>query len=174
MVRSDRPALGRDLAEYARSGCRDLYPGIGLFEASNLSVGRGTPHPFGWVGAPWLDSKRAVRKLKDALLDGVTFSTQDYTPAKSVYEGELCHGILITITDRDTLRPLAVFRHLDQVLYELHRQDFQWKWDEARKMMGSADFQRLYEDGHDLIGIMELFNQGAETFEKSRRRFLLY
>ena len=68
-----------------------------------------------------------MRRLNDALLDGVAFAAQDYTPTKSVYQGELCHGILITITDRDTLRPLAVFRHIDQVLYELHRQEFQWR-----------------------------------------------
>jgi len=155
-------------------GAATLYPGIGLFEASNLSVGRGTPHPFGWVGAPWLDSQRAVRRLNDALLDGVAFTTQDYTPTKSVYEGELCHGILITITDRDTLRPLAVFRHIDQVLYELHRQEFQWRWEEVRKMTGSTEFQRIYENDHDLIKIMELFNRSAERFEKSRRSYLLY
>ncbi|MCX5797202.1 MAG: DUF1343 domain-containing protein [Elusimicrobia bacterium] len=151
-----------------------LYPGLGLFEASNLAVGRGTPHPFGWVGAPWLDSKRAARRLSDALLDGVTFTAQDYTPTKSVYEGELCHGILITITDRETLRPLALFRHLEQTLTELHGQDFQWKWEEVRKMTGSGEFQRICERGHDRIKIMELFNRGAERFEKSRRPYLLY
>ncbi|MDD5302831.1 MAG: DUF1343 domain-containing protein, partial [Elusimicrobia bacterium] len=31
-----------------------LYPGIGIFEASNIAVGRGTPAPFRWIGAPWL------------------------------------------------------------------------------------------------------------------------
>ncbi len=155
-------------------GAATLYPGIGLFEASNLSVGRGTPHPFGWVGSPWLDSQRAARRLNEALLDGVAFTAQDYTPTKSVYKGELCHGVLMTITDRDMLRPLAVFRHIDQVLYELHRQDFQWRWDEVRKMTGSTEFQRIYENDHDLIKIMELFNRGAERFEKSRQRYLLY
>jgi hypothetical protein len=69
---------------------------------------------------------------------------------------------------------LAVFRHIEQALYELHREDFQWKWEEVRKMTGSAEFQRLYENDHDLIKIMELFNWGAENFEKSRRSYLLY
>jgi uncharacterized protein YbbC (DUF1343 family) len=151
-----------------------LYPGLGLFEASNLSVGRGTPHPFSWVGAPWLDSKSMARRLNDALLDGVTFAAQDYTPTKSVYAGEPCHGILITITDRDTLRPLNVFRHIDQALYELHRDDFKWRWEEARKMTGSAEFQRIYERDHDLIKIMALFSRDAEKFEKTRRQYLLY
>src|SRR6185295_18050297 len=40
-----------------------LYPGIGAFEAANLSVGRGTDTPFEQVGAPWIDGVR----LADAL-----------------------------------------------------------------------------------------------------------
>jgi uncharacterized protein YbbC (DUF1343 family) len=34
-----------------------LYPGVCLFDATNMSVGRGTPTPFQCVGAPWLDAK---------------------------------------------------------------------------------------------------------------------
>jgi uncharacterized protein YbbC (DUF1343 family) len=151
-----------------------LYPGIALFEASNLSVGRGTPHPFTWVGAPWLDSKSVARKLNESLLDGVSFAAQDYTPSQSAYKGELCHGILITITDRDILRPLAVFRHIDQALYEFHKQDLKWDWETARMLTGSTEFRRLCEHDHDLIKIMELFNWDAENFEKSRRKYLIY
>lgn len=151
-----------------------LYPGLGLFEASNLSVGRGTPHPFGWVGAPWLDSKKVLRKLDEALLDGVSFAAQDYTPTKSVHSKEPCGGIRITVTDRGIMRPLDVFRAIDQALYEVHREDFQWRWDEARRMMGSREFQRIWERDHDRIKIMALFNWGAESFEKSRRGYLLY
>ena len=34
-----------------------LYPGIGLLETTNLSVGRGTDTPFEVVGAPWIDGR---------------------------------------------------------------------------------------------------------------------
>ena len=34
-----------------------LYSGIGLLEATNLSVGRGTDTPFEVVGAPWIDGE---------------------------------------------------------------------------------------------------------------------
>ncbi|MDE2292999.1 MAG: DUF1343 domain-containing protein, partial [Elusimicrobia bacterium] len=43
-----------------------LYPGMALFEAFNVSVGRGTPFPFQWIGAPWLDAKSVVRRLRRA------------------------------------------------------------------------------------------------------------
>ncbi len=43
-----------------------LYPGIGLLETTNLSVGRGTDTPFERIGAPWLDAAqtepRAARR----------------------------------------------------------------------------------------------------------------
>jgi CubicO group peptidase (beta-lactamase class C family) len=32
-----------------------LYPGIGLLETTNVSVGRGTDTPFEVIGAPWID-----------------------------------------------------------------------------------------------------------------------
>ena len=33
-----------------------LYPGIGMIEGTNISVGRGTDTPFELVGAPWIDA----------------------------------------------------------------------------------------------------------------------
>jgi len=155
-------------------GAAALYPGVGLFEASNLSVGRGTPHPFGWVGAPWLDAPRIVAFLKDSLLDGVDFSIQDFTPSKSVYAGQLCHGVSIRVTDRNALRPLAVFRYINQALRENHSNEFQWKWDEVRKMTGSGEFQRIYERDGDSVKITVLFNRDAEKFETARQGYLLY
>ena len=38
-----------------------LYPGVGLLEASNVSVGRGTKQPFEVVGAPFVRERGAAR-----------------------------------------------------------------------------------------------------------------
>ncbi|MCA1574174.1 MAG: DUF1343 domain-containing protein, partial [Acidobacteria bacterium] len=40
-----------------------LYPGVGLLETTNVSVGRGTDTPFEVVGAPWLDGQRLASHL---------------------------------------------------------------------------------------------------------------
>ena len=32
-----------------------LYPGLCFFEATNISVGRGTPYSFEWIGAKWFN-----------------------------------------------------------------------------------------------------------------------
>ena len=43
-----------------------LYPGVGLIEATNVSVGRGTDTPFEVVGAPWIDARGAGRVFERA------------------------------------------------------------------------------------------------------------
>jgi uncharacterized protein YbbC (DUF1343 family) len=50
------------------------YPGTCLFEGTTLSVGRGSDAPFEQVGAPGLDTAKALRVLRSLELPGVTFS----------------------------------------------------------------------------------------------------
>ncbi len=47
------------------------YPGIGILETTNLSVGRGTERPFEWIGAPWLDGRKLAAGLAQEHLAGV-------------------------------------------------------------------------------------------------------
>lgn len=151
-----------------------MYPGIAIFEASNLSVGRGTPWPFRWVGAPWLDADRVAGEMSAALLDGVTFSAQDYTPTKSVFKGEKCKGVRITVTDRRRARPLAIFRALEGAIRRAHPKDLVWRWPEVKRMVGTEEFHTLIERGGDPALIEQLFDQGPALFEKRRKPFLLY
>jgi len=150
-----------------------LYPGIGIFEASNLAVGRGTPLPFRWIGAPWLKAEEIVSRLQGTV-EGVEFSVQDYTPTKSVFEGQLCHGVKITVTDRDAMRPLAVFRHLALALREFNPKEFEWRWDEVKRMVGVDEFRLLWETGAGDEAFIGLFDKGPRDFESSRRAVLLY
>ena len=150
-----------------------LYPGIGIFEASNLAVGRGTPIPFRWIGAPWLNAEEIVARLKGTV-EGVEFSVQDYTPSKSVFEGRPCRGVRITVVNRDAMRPLDVFRHLALVLRDLHPKEFEWRWDEVKRMVGAAEFRLLWETGAGDEAFLALFDKGPRDFEASRRAVLLY
>jgi uncharacterized protein YbbC (DUF1343 family) len=45
-----------------------MYPGIGAFESTNISVGRGTDTPFEQVGAPWVDGARLADAMNVAWL----------------------------------------------------------------------------------------------------------
>jgi hypothetical protein len=82
--------------------------------------------------------------------------------------------VRIVVIDRDALRPLEVFRRMEQAVRETGREAFRWRWEEARKMLGSRRFQSIAESGADPALMKALFDGDAAEFEKTRRRFLLY
>lgn len=153
-----------------------LYPGIGIFESAEMSVGRGTPAPFRWIGAPWMDSEK-VLALVQGQVDGVEFSAEDHTPTKSNvhdYMGLPCRGIRIRVTDRTVMRPLNVFLHLALALREVHPDKMHFRWDETKRMVGNDEFRRLWETGAGMDAFRALFDKGPQDFEKLRREVLLY
>jgi uncharacterized protein YbbC (DUF1343 family) len=151
-----------------------LYPGTANLEFTNLSVGRGTPTPFGWIGAPWLDAEALATTMNASLIEGVEFSTLTYTPTKSVFSGEVCRGLRMTVTDRNTVRPLVLFAHLAIALRDLHPKEFDLKWVGSRKLIGLRVFQDLYERGGTAADLRHHFDAGASDFQRIREPFLIY
>ncbi|NIP60546.1 MAG: DUF1343 domain-containing protein, partial [Gemmatimonadetes bacterium] len=84
------------------------YPGTCLFEGTNLSVGRGTPRPFQWIGAPWLDGGRLAERLNARDLPGVRFEAARFTPESpgdGKFPGVEVEGIRFVLADRDAYDP---------------------------------------------------------------------
>ena len=86
-----------------------LYSGVGMFEATNLSVGRGTERPFEMIGAPWIQGDVLARRLNDLKFPGLRFSAVDFTPASDWYAGQACHGVRIKVVDLALVRPVDLF-----------------------------------------------------------------
>jgi uncharacterized protein YbbC (DUF1343 family) len=151
-----------------------LYPGVANLEFTNLSVGRGTPTPFGWIGAPWMDAETLAQRMNAALLEGVEFSAETRTPTKDVYAGRSCPGLRIKVTDRDAVRPLRVFVQLAVALRDLHPKDFQLRWEHTRRLVGRHRFVELYEAGAPASEILAVFDEDAARFAAARAPYLLY
>jgi uncharacterized protein YbbC (DUF1343 family) len=152
-----------------------LYPGIACFEATNISVGRGTPKPFRWIGAPWMKAGAVVSILKKAKLEGVKFSAKTYTPTKSVFKGKKSRGILMRITDRDKIRPFRIFAHLVTAIRDLHPDEFNLgEGNRTSRLIGSERFRAHYETGADAKVVIDLFEPEAARFRAQRAPFLLY
>ncbi|BDI28166.1 hypothetical protein CCAX7_002170 [Capsulimonas corticalis] len=77
-----------------------LYPGVGLLEMTNVSVGRGTDTPFELFGAPYLEPRAFAAFVNDAALPGVRAVPVWFTPRASVFAGERCGGVNLALTDR--------------------------------------------------------------------------
>ncbi|OGR59835.1 MAG: hypothetical protein A2X36_14000 [Elusimicrobia bacterium GWA2_69_24] len=151
-----------------------LYPGIACFEAANVSVGRGTDLPFRWVGAPWMDAKAVVQRLRKAGLKGVSFAEETFTPAKSVFAGRRCPGVRMRVTDRKVLRSLEVFAHLAAALRDQHPKEFALDLERMPRFTGSRRFNELFSQGAAPKELIELFDAGAREFLDRRAHFLLY
>ncbi len=86
-----------------------VYPGGCLIEGTNLSEGRGTTRPFETVGAPWLDGVKLAKSLNEADLQGVTFRPIQFEPTFNKYCGQICNGVFLHITNRDTFEPVVSY-----------------------------------------------------------------
>jgi len=96
-----------------------LYSGVGLLEATNLSVGRGTDMPFEVIGAPWITEPQILADAMNARgLVGVRFHPIFFTPTSSVHAGRALGGVRLEVTDRDALRPVTVGLALGRELME--------------------------------------------------------
>lgn len=149
-----------------------LYPGIGLLETTNLSVGRGTDTPFEVVGAPWVDGRRLAGGLNRAGLAGVRFVPMFFTPISSKFKDERCGGVQIVITDRKLLLPLQVGFEIARRLRESYPEAWQMK-DYDRLLVNAAVFKAVAE-GRNLTAIEAIYESDLEAFLKRRARYLIY
>jgi len=149
-----------------------LYPGIGLLETTNLSVGRGTPTPFEWIGAPWLDGKRLAEALDSRKLPGVRFEATEFTPSSSKFEKQKCQAVRFTITDRSVLEPVRVGLAVACELRRAHRD----AWDARAydRLLGHAESLKALLAGKDVAEIESAWQAELDRFRQRRARYLLY
>jgi uncharacterized protein YbbC (DUF1343 family) len=149
-----------------------LYPGIGLLETTNLSVGRGTETPFELFGAPWLDGNRLADALKQTQTLGVRFTPITFTPDASKFEGEACGGLSIAITDRSKLRPVRVGFEVACQIWRLYPED--WKIDGYARLLGNDAVLSALREGRTAAEIERSYQDDLAQFLKRRKDYLIY
>jgi uncharacterized protein YbbC (DUF1343 family) len=85
-----------------------IYPALVAFEATNVSVGRGTPDAFQHFGAPWLKADDVAALLNSRRLPGVLFERRDFmpqSPGDGKFAGRVVAGVRIILTDRNQFQP---------------------------------------------------------------------
>lgn len=104
-----------------------LYPGMCLFEGTNVSVGRGTTHPFEWVGAPWADGHAVAEAFNAAKLPGVYARPVYFTPWRSLYASEMLSGVHIHVTDPPQVESLRTGMVLLHLFSQIYPNRFEWR-----------------------------------------------
>lgn len=149
-----------------------LYPGIGLLETTNLSVGRGTDTPFEVVGAPWINGQQFASYLNNRHIPGVRFVPIRFTPKSSLFKGEECGGINIIVTDRARFRP--VFNGLEIAVALRKLFPSQWKIDDYIRLLVNSDALERLKRGDSAADIWRAWSEPLDEFRKARARVLLY
>jgi len=149
-----------------------LYPGVGLLETTNLSVGRGTDRPFELIGAPWIDAVRWAQELNLEKAAGVRFVPMRFTPVSSVFARVSCQGISIVIEDWSKLDPVRVGFSLAVTLKRLYPRHWQTK--RLNQLLLNEETFQAIEKGAGVEELLSLSKKNLEEFLEVRKRYLLY
>ncbi|UCD30684.1 MAG: DUF1343 domain-containing protein [Planctomycetota bacterium] len=149
-----------------------LYPGVGLIEMSNVSVGRGTDEPFERLGAPWIDARKLATALNASGLDGVRCVPIEFIPTSSKFAGEKCGGVHIIVTNRDTIKPVFVGLTIAWQLCRLFRNDFQLE--RVNILLKNDKVLDALRRAVNPATVGKIWQKDLEEFKRIRKKYLIY
>jgi uncharacterized protein YbbC (DUF1343 family) len=150
------------------------YPGTVLFEATNLTVGRGTPIAFQVVGAPWLDAPAVIRRVGDVggavLMDTVIVPER---PTDGKYPGLAVPAIRVRVLDRDQYDPITTAVRLMAAVRAEHADSLRLD-PRMDQLAGTDRLRRTIADGADPGPLLAGWAAAAARFREARTPYLLY
>jgi len=157
-----------------------IYPGICLYEATNVSEGIGTNKPFKQIGAPWMNYDIA-KEMKIQGLKGVDFKYAKFKPKnlpgraeKPKFSGYFCVGQKIVITDKNE------FRSVDTAIYSLmitimfYMDNFRYDAKRIGYLWGNNLMNRFLRGDLKPKTLFKLLNQDQEKFIIQSAPYYLY
>lgn len=158
-----------------------VYPGMCLFEASNFSDGRGTEHPFEWVGADYVDSDKLIAELQKRDIPGIRINPVEYIPVdmpgyamNPKYEGKTVKGLELTVTDPVRFRSVEFGIHLIEILHKFYPEQFVLYKPRMGRTFGNNDLYEKILAGESAATIISDYQNELEQFIKIREKYLLY
>lgn len=160
-----------------------VYPGMALLEGTNVSEGRGTTRPFEIFGKPGIDPYELVKALKREGLPGVKYRPLYFIPTFNKYQGEICGGAQIYVTDRSTFLPVITGIAILRTMYHLYPETFKWRdppyeYEKDKLpidiLLGTDKIRIQIEKGYSLEEISFSWKEQIEDFKARRRAYLLY
>ncbi len=160
-----------------------VYPGMCLFEATNISEGRGTTRPFEIFGAPFIHSDVIINVLKEFKLPGVVFRPLSFQPTFQKHAGLLCNGAQLHVTDRERFKPFKTAVAILKAIHNTYPREFAWnqppyEYEEVNLpidiLAGTDRLRKDIESWKDLDEMEKWWREETRAFEKIRKKHLLY
>lgn len=157
------------------------YVGTCLFEAVNVSEGRGSDHPFELIGAPWLDHERAVTMLNALQLPGVRFVADTFTPVQRPfhsrppeYAGQLLRGIRMQVTNRTTFQPYRAGVAMLWAVNTLHADRLLWNDAVLDRLAATPRLKSMLQAGRTPAEIFASWTGEVTAFRARADQYRLY
>jgi uncharacterized protein YbbC (DUF1343 family) len=157
------------------------YPGTCLFEGTNLTEGRGTPLPFEYVGAPWLDGYKLAQDLNDLKMDGVRFRPAMFIPANDKHQGKVCCGVQVHVINRDVFQPVRAGLEMVAACQKLAPREFEFlliSWEAPYPhfdlLAGNSRLREGIQAGAPIQDLVKDSHKQEEDFLLRRSSYLLY
>ena len=153
-----------------------LYPGVGMVEQTNISVGRGTETPFEVIGAPWINGGELEGFLEGRRIPGMLFEKAKFTVGEDAnrypYHGQTIEGVRLTATDPAVLDSPELGVELLAALHHLYPAQFQMT--KAKTLVANAAAMEQLEQRIDPRRIAAGWRPGLDAFRARRAQYLLY
>jgi uncharacterized protein YbbC (DUF1343 family)/CubicO group peptidase (beta-lactamase class C family) len=149
-----------------------LYPGVGLVEGTNLSVGRGTDAPFETLGAPWIKGRDLAQYLNARNISGVRFVPVNFTPDASNYAGQNCEGVNLIVTERNAFDAPELGIELASALHKFYPGQFQME--RMKELLLNESAYSAIAEGQDPRRIADDWREPLEKFQQLREKYLIY
>jgi len=150
------------------------YPGLCLFEGTNLSVGRGTPFAFQVIGAPWIDPgalRGALGTVAGVAVDTIGFTPEG--PSDGKFGGVALRGLRFRVTDRATYDPTRLAVRLLVALARLYPARFAFRPEQFDRLAGPA-LRPAVQRGASAAAITRAWDRALARFRRRRAAYLLY
>ncbi|MBW3627912.1 MAG: DUF1343 domain-containing protein [Gemmatimonadetes bacterium] len=153
------------------------YSGLVLFEATNVTVGRGTDRPFSYIGAPWLNTAGLLERMRAYTVPGVRLDATSFTPQGEgwvPFRGENVQAVRFTITDRNAYQPVWTSLVLLSEIKRLHPTQFKIENAGFTQMLGSAWARQAFDRGDDPRTIWQRWETETAAWKRTQAKYDLY
>ncbi len=154
-----------------------VYAGTCFFEGTNLSVGRGTAMPFVQIGAPWIkDPEKLSEEMNGLGLDGVKFRALYFSPLADKYSGELCGGIGIIVTNKQSFKAVTVSVNLLFKIKELYKDKFEFNAPdkEGHYWIDLLTGSSLLRKSDSFQSVLSNWKEQSEKFKGETGKYYIY
>ncbi|MCL1910774.1 MAG: DUF1343 domain-containing protein [Leptospirales bacterium] len=153
-----------------------VYSSVVLMECINMSLGRGTPMPFEYIGAPWIDPVKFSADLGKMGFEAFRFRPVYFTPNSRKYSGQTCGGTHIIYTGKKfnpTEMAYKIIRYLFENYSDTKWESFGGKYS-IDTLVGTDKFRLSITQRLSFEEYGKLIEDEVNEFRKKRKNYILY